>query len=111
MVVSVLELNPRHPLMNEIEKKSDAELVLLALKNQQFFEHLVHRYEKKLARYVRRFSGLDNESTEDVLQEVFIKIYVNLNDYDASYTFSSWAYRIAHNETINFLRKNKKNIV
>lgn len=97
--------------MDEIEKKSDAELVVLALKNQQFFEHLVRRYEKKLARYVRRFSGLENESIEDVLQEVFIKIYVNLNDYDASYTFSSWAYRITHNETVNYLRKNKRNIV
>jgi len=107
----VLRLNPRFIRMDEIEKKSDAELVSLALKNQLFFEHLVHRYEKKLARYVRRFSGLENESIEDVLQEAFIKIYVNLNDYDSSYTFSSWAYRITHNETINYLRKNKKNVV
>lgn len=97
--------------MKEIENKSDAELVLLTLKNQQFFEHLVGRYEKKLARYVRRLSGLDTESIEDILQEAFIKIYVNLNDYDADYTFSSWAYRITHNETVNYLRKNKKSVI
>lgn len=93
------------------KEKSDAELVLLALKNQQFFEQLVSRYEQKLARYVRRLSGLDNESIEDILQETFIKTYVNLNDYDSSYTFSSWVYRITHNETVNYLRKNKKIVV
>jgi RNA polymerase sigma-70 factor, ECF subfamily len=97
--------------MDEIEKKSDADLVLLTLKNQQYFEHLVNRYEKKLARYVRRLSGLENESIEDILQEVFIKIYVNLNDYDSDFTFSSWVYRITHNETVNYLRKNKKSVI
>lgn len=97
--------------MDDTEKKSDAELVLLALKNQQFFGELVTRYEKKLASYVHRLSGLENQSVEDVLQEIFIKIYINLNDYDSDYSFSSWAYRIAHNETINYLRKNKKTIV
>lgn len=96
--------------MDENEKKSDAELVLLALKNQQFFGELVKRYESKLARYIRRLSGLETESIEDILQEAFIKIYINLNDYDSDYSFSSWAYRIAHNETINYLRKNKRNV-
>jgi RNA polymerase sigma-70 factor (ECF subfamily) len=94
--------------MEDLKEKSDSQLVALALKNQDHFEHLVDRYEKKLSRYVRRLTGLDIESIEDVLQESFIKIYVNLNDYDPNYSFSSWAYRITHNEAINYLRKNKK---
>ncbi len=94
--------------MEDPKDKSDSQLVTLALKNQNYFEHLVDRYEKKLTRYVRRLTGLDAESIEDILQEAFIKIYVNLNDYDPEYSFSSWAYRITHNEAINYLRKNKK---
>ncbi len=94
--------------MKDLKEKSDSQLVTLALKNQDSFEHLVNRYEKKLSRYVRRLYGLSSECIEDVLQEAFIKIYVNLNDYDPSYSFSSWAYRITHNETVNYLRKNKK---
>ena len=48
------------------------------------------------------------ESVEDIVQDVFLKVYVNLNAYDSSKSFSSWIYRIAHNETINFWRKNKR---
>ncbi|MBN2307179.1 RNA polymerase sigma factor [Candidatus Peregrinibacteria bacterium] len=94
--------------MKDLKSKSDSQLVVLALKNQEKFEHLVERYEKKLSRYIRRITGLDTESIEDILQESFIKIYINLNDYDSDFSFSSWAYRITHNEAINYLRKNKK---
>ena len=38
------------------------------------------------------------------LQDAFIKFYKNLNDFDPDLKFSSWIYRIAHNETITFLR-------
>jgi RNA polymerase sigma-70 factor (ECF subfamily) len=48
------------------------------------------------------------ESVEDILQDVFMKVFVNLNAYDNSLEFSSWIYRIAHNETINYWRKHKK---
>ncbi|MEI7513228.1 MAG: RNA polymerase sigma factor, partial [bacterium] len=47
----------------------------------------------------------DENEADDVLQEIFIKVFINLNDYDPSLQFSSWIYRIAHNETISFFRK------
>jgi RNA polymerase sigma-70 factor, ECF subfamily len=87
--------------------KNDNKLVKAALKNQEAFGELVDRYDAKLARYIRRFTGLSKECTEDILQEVFLKIYKNLNNFDQALKFSSWAYRIAHNEAINHLRKNK----
>lgn len=89
-------------------KLSDSELVKLSLKDSECFSELVNRYEKRLFRYVKRFSGLSDQSIEDVLQEAFIKIYINLNDYNSDFSFSSWAYRIAHNEGVNYLKKNKK---
>lgn len=90
---------------------SDAQLVALALKEKDNFEKLIERYEAKLSRYVKRFTGLSNESTADILQEVFIKVYRNLNNFDQKLSFSSWIYRISHNEAINYLRKNKNNEV
>ena len=97
--------------MKKPQEKSDAQLIKLSLENSDNFGQLVARYEKKLLRYVRRLSGLDIQSIEDILQEVFVKIYINLNDFDPTFEFSSWAYRITHNETINYLRRHKKMII
>jgi len=94
--------------MDNFQNKTDVELVSLALADQDIFLHLMQRYEKKLLRYIRRFTGLSTECAEDALQESFIKIYQNLNSFDSSLSFSSWAYRITHNETVTYLRKTKK---
>jgi len=90
-----------------IEKKSDEELVLLTLKDQEYFTYLVRRYEDKLIRYILRISGLRKEDAEDLLQDIFIKVYQNLNGFDTSLKFSSWIYRITHNEVISNHRKLK----
>lgn len=88
-------------------QKTDEELVRLALENQACFAYIVERYQKKLLSYILRISGFSREDAEDVLQEVFIKIYVNLNSFDDNLKFSSWIYRITHNEVINNYRKKK----
>lgn len=84
---------------------TDREMVNLALKEQAFFAYIINRYEAKLARYIRRLGVHNEEDQADVLQEVFIKVYKNLNDFDQSLQFSSWIYRIAHNEAISWYRK------
>jgi len=94
-------------ISDNLEHKKDEELVPLILQNQDLFLYIVRRYEEKLARYIMRISGLGKEDVEDLLQEVFIKVYQNLNDFDTSLKFSSWIYRIAHNETISNYRKLK----
>jgi RNA polymerase sigma-70 factor (ECF subfamily) len=43
--------------------------------------------------------------SEDLVQEVFLKAYVNIKGFDSSRKFSSWLYRIAHNEFINAIKK------
>ena len=47
----------------------------------------------------------NSNDADDLLQDIFLKVYINLNDYDADLPFSSWLYRIAHNETVSFFRK------
>ena len=88
-------------------EKTDAELVELSLRNSDHFLCLLKRYEKKLLFYIIRLSGFREEDAEDILQEVFVKTYYNLRDFDNRLKFSSWIYRIAHNETISALRKKK----
>jgi RNA polymerase sigma-70 factor (ECF subfamily) len=92
---------------NSQPQSSDQELVVRALEDKQKFASIVRRYEAPLLRYIVRQGCRDNAQAQDVLQEVFIKAYLHLNDYDPSLPFSSWIYRIAHNETITHFRKEK----
>lgn len=84
---------------------TDAEMVRLALVEQAFFAHIIQRYEAKLDRYLRRLGVQNEDDRADVLQDIFIKVYKNLHGYDPSLPFSSWIYRIAHNEAVSWHRK------
>ncbi len=86
-------------------EKTDQEVVALALKDSAFFGEIVTRYEDKLRRYIERLGVRNAEDRQDVLQEIFIKVYKNLNGFDTSLKFSSWIYRIAHNEAVSWFRK------
>ncbi|TAK95863.1 RNA polymerase sigma factor [Patescibacteria group bacterium] len=89
----------------EIEVKNDGELVEMARANPEHYRFLMERYQDPLLRFVRRITQLPVEDAEDILQETFVKMYRNLNDYDSGMKFSSWAYRIAHNAAVDHLRK------
>ena len=90
---------------------SDAQLVEKSLISPDSFALIIERYEKKLLRYLIYFTGVDRSQAEDILQETMIKAYKNLNSFQINLSFSSWIYRIAHNEALNFIRKNKKHLV
>jgi len=86
-------------------QKTDEELALMSRTQREFFGMLIERYDERLARYIRRLGVRDEDDIADVLQEIFIKVYRNLNEFDTSLSFSSWIYRIAHNEAVSFFRK------
>ncbi len=91
-----------------MEEKTDEELVMFAQKGDILsFSVLIKRYEKKLLRYGKRFL-FNYENIEDALQVIFIKVYENINSFNASKKFSPWIYRIAHNHFINIIKKTKK---
>lgn len=95
-----------HSLFSEeIKRKTDSEIVNLAKKNPDYFAILIERYKDSLFFFVKRISYFGKEDIEDILQEVFIKVYKNLNDYEDSLKFSSWIYRITRNQTIDEIRK------
>lgn len=71
------------------------------------FQLLVERYTQKMDRYARRFL-FDPDEAKDLVQDVFIKAYVNIQGFDTERRFSPWLYRIAHNEFVNAYKKKKK---
>jgi len=83
---------------------TDEETVRQSLLDKEAFALLVGRYEAKLARYLERLGVGLLEDREDILQNAFIKAYKNLNSFDPTLSFSSWMYRIAHNEAMSFFR-------
>jgi len=89
----------------DIKKISDEQLVLLVRnKNQEMFSEIVVRYQNKIYSYIYRLIG-NCEEAEDISQDVFIKVYKNLYGFDIKRKFSSWIYRIAHNESVNHIKK------
>ena len=89
---------------SECVNKTDEQVVILTLKNQDYYLCLMKRYEAKLLNYIFKISNINKEDAEDILQEVFIKAYQNLNDFDLNFKFSNWIYSIAHNATISAFR-------
>ena len=71
------------------------------------FRILMERYEPKMTRYAKRFF-FDGDEGKDLVQEVFIKAYVNIKSFDTTRRFSPWIYRIAHNEFVNNIKKRQK---
>lgn len=84
---------------------ADEKLVALAATDDRYFEILVERYEAKLQRYIMRFINCNVQDAQDIVQDVFINAYRNLNGFDTGLKFSSWLYRIAHNQAVSHVRR------
>lgn len=93
--------------MHNQSEITDEELASLSVSDTAYFGELIKRYDQTLMRYVMRRSHASKEDAEDIVQNSFIKMYRNINDFDTSLKFSSWAYRITHNELIDWYRKQK----
>lgn len=77
--------------------------------NKEAFLEIALRYQEKLLRYAYRLTR-DTARSADIVQETFTKSFINLNSFDPKLKFSSWIYRIAHNEAINSILKYKKEV-
>ncbi|MFA5135825.1 MAG: sigma-70 family RNA polymerase sigma factor [Patescibacteria group bacterium] len=96
--------------MPDYKKYTDEKLVEHIRKNnKELFREIMRRYEDKLMRYAT-YLLRDYHMSKDTVQESFIKAYMNLFGFDISKKFSSWIYRIVHNEAMNVLQKNKNEI-
>ncbi len=94
-------------ILDNIQDKTDKELVELTRGDPAVFGVIMERYESRLLTYIKRITNISNEEAEDILQDSFLKAYQNLNNFDNNLSFSSWMYRIVHNETVSHWRKDK----
>ncbi|HNW71441.1 MAG TPA: RNA polymerase sigma factor [Candidatus Paceibacterota bacterium] len=78
--------------------------ILVQQGDKEKFGLLIERYNDKLSRYGRKFLSR-KENIDDIVQDIFINTYQSIQNYDPSFKFSSWIYRIAHNAFINGLKK------
>lgn len=97
--------------MIDCKNKTDFEIIKIILSGDiDAYYCIVENYKDKLLRYILRISSINLEDAENLLQEIFIKVYKSINEYNPKYPFSSWIYRIAHNTIIDNHRKNEKKI-
>lgn len=71
------------------------------------FNLLVREYQEKIYWHIRKMV-IDHDDANDVSQEVFVKVWKNLDKFRAESQLYTWVYRIATNECLNFLSKKKR---
>lgn len=88
--------------------ESTDEEIILSYKNgeREAFKKLIDRYTASLYNFVARLAGKND--APDITQEIFIKVWKNLNRFDENKaSFKTWIFTIAKNTTTDFLRKKK----
>jgi len=92
------------------QKMSDEDIVeYVRTTDKESFSHIIDRYETRIMMYIKRLTNNSSES-EDLTQQTLVNVYKNLNSFKLDNKFSSWIYRIAHNITINWLKKKKADV-
>ena len=89
-------------------KEYNEEIIIEELRNedtrQRAFNKVMRHYSQPLYWQIRRMV-IDHENTNDILQETFIKAWININHFRGDAKLSTWLYKIAINESITFLNK------
>ena len=98
--------------MSEKHVHTDEVILDLISKGQSDigFQKLVAKYQEKLYWHIRRMVTF-HEDANDVLQNTFIKVYKSIHSFKKESKLYTWLYRIATNESINFLNKQKRRAV
>src|SRR6185436_16983430 len=92
-----------------LRAQDDATVVASFLGGEErAFQELVERYQTRLLNFIYRTIG-DREKAEDLVQEVFIRVYRHIHRFDRTKKFSTWAYTIASNLAKNELRNRSRN--
>jgi RNA polymerase sigma-70 factor (ECF subfamily) len=102
---------PMQPSSRSDEKtlRSDEELLLVyrTTGDSEVFSELVHRYERELYSYLRRYLG-DAEMAEDAFQAAFLQVHLKCQQYEPGRAFRPWLYTIATNQAIDAQRRSRR---
>ncbi len=93
--------------MSAVDDEQILDWALDSVTREKGFRALIQKYQQKLYWHIRRMV-LNHDDADDVLQNTFIKVYRSLENFERKSSLFTWMYRIATNETLTFLEKNKK---
>ncbi len=89
---------------------SDNELIIQANSgNDAAFEELIYRYDRSVLAIALKFVH-DTDEAKDIYQEVFIRVYRGLKNFEMKSEFSTWLFRIATNVCLSYKSRSKKHL-
>lgn len=97
--------------MKQIEDSEILEKFSVEKTQNEAFNLLLQKYQQKIYWHIRRLV-IDHDDADDLVQETFVKVWKNLQNFRSDSQLYTWIYRIATNESITFLnrKKNRNNI-
>jgi RNA polymerase sigma-70 factor, ECF subfamily len=96
--------------MSETINLTDEEIIeKVRSDDRDLYAIIIDRYKDKLLRYATNLVH-DNDRASHIVQDSMVKAYINLNGFNTKKKFSSWIYRIVHNEAMNVLKKYKNEV-
>ena len=103
-----IPLQPDVKEQRRLESRSeDSKLIRDALRGKQdAFQRLMEKYHDAICHLLRRMIS-NSDEIEDLTQETFIKAFASLKSFNDEYAFSTWLYKIATNNCIDYIRKKK----
>jgi RNA polymerase sigma-70 factor (ECF subfamily) len=75
---------------------------------KELFSKVLDKYQRQILAYTARLLNFHQQDAQDATSQAFLKCYINLAGYNPKLKFSSWLYRIAHNEAVSIIRKKSK---
>jgi RNA polymerase sigma-70 factor (ECF subfamily) len=88
-------------------EKTDQQLITGHLDgDEKNFPELLQKYLKPVYAFVYQITR-DRAMSDDIVQETFVKVWKNLKKYSPEYSFKTWLYTIAHNTTLDWLKKKR----
>lgn len=98
-------------MSEDLQKADDYEVIKTVLRgNKDAFEEIIRRYKNLVFAVIHRMTN-DYEEANDTAQEVFIRVYKNLDKYNPEYKFATWIIKITANYIIDLNRKKKQETV
>jgi RNA polymerase sigma factor (sigma-70 family) len=97
--------------MADPQEQMDDHLLVASFKDEKLreasFTQLVHKYQERLYWHIRRMV-VEHEDTNDILQNVFIKVWKNLGEFREESNLYTWLYRIGTNEALTWIEQQKR---
>ncbi len=104
-------MNAIQPNRFTLTKLSDSNVVQRVLEGEkELFEILLRRYNQRLFRVIRSYIHSEDD-VQDIMQDAYVKAYTKLGQFNNQASFSTWLIRIAINEALQHIRKNKRQMM